>query len=98
MIWKKAECIITTVTDSDLKELKDLITNGFARVESKITDLDSRISKLEGALQAQQPYIQKIPDMAEKVGELKNWKQIGVTLIGAVIGGFITYLAKIPSP
>ncbi len=89
---------MTTVTDSDLKELKDLITNGFARVESKITDLDSRISKLEGALQAQQPYIQKIPDMAEKVGELKNWKQIGVTLIGAVIGGFITYLAKIPSP
>ena len=89
---------MTTVTDSDLKELRDLITNGFAHVESKITDLDSRISKLEGALQAQQPYIQKIPDMAEKVGELKNWKQIGVTLIGAVIGGFITYLAKIPSP
>ncbi len=85
-------------TVTDLKEIKDLLAAGFTRVEDKITDLNNRISRLEGALQGQQPYIQKIPDMAEKVGELKNWKQIGITLIGAVIGSFITYLAKIPNP
>jgi hypothetical protein len=87
---------MATVTETDLKELKDLITDGFNRVEGKITDLDNRISKLEGTLQAQQPYIQKIPDMAEKIGELKNWKQIALTIGGAFVGAVITYLAKSP--
>lgn len=97
---------MTTIAESDLKELKDLkdlITAGFAKseanqahLESKITDLDNRISKLEGILQAQQPYIQKIPDMAEKIGELKNWKQIALTIGGGLVGAVITYLAKSP--
>jgi hypothetical protein len=72
---------MATITDSDLKEIKDLI-NGLngkieanqVRTEEKLNSIDNRISKLEGTLQAQQPYIQKIPDMAEKIGELKNWK------------------------
>ncbi len=96
---------MATVTDRDLQELKDLITAGFAkseanqaRLENRITDLDNRISKLEGTLQAQQPYIQKIPDMAEKIGELKNWKQIALTVGGGLIGAVITYLAKNPNP
>lgn len=89
---------MATVTESDLQELKELITTGFTRVEDKISDLDHRISRLEGTLQGQQPYIQKIPDMAEKIGELKNWKQIALTIGGAVIGGVITYLAKTPNP
>jgi hypothetical protein len=96
---------MATVTESDLKELKDLITAGFAKseanqahLESRITDLDNRISRLEGTLQAQQPYIQKIPDLAEKIGELKNWKQIALTIGGAFTGAIITYLAKTPTP
>jgi hypothetical protein len=96
---------MATVTDSDLQELKDLISSlnskidvNQARTEDKLNSIDNRISKLEGMLQAQQPYIQKIPDMAEKIGELKNWKQIALTIGGAVIGAIITYLAKSPNP
>lgn len=87
---------MATVTETDLRDLKDLISAGFTKLENKITDIDNRISKLEGTLQAQQPYIQKIPDMAEKIGELKNWKQIALTLGGAFVGAFVTYLAKSP--
>ena len=46
-----------TVTDSDLKELKDLITTGFtklevnqARLEEKINGLDKRMDILEGRI------------------------------------------------
>ena len=33
---------------------------------------------------------QKIPDLAEKVGELKNWKQIGLVFITAAISSIFT--------
>jgi hypothetical protein len=96
---------MSTATKSELKELKDLITDGFTklqanqmRLEEKMNNLESRMSKIEGTLLGQQPYVQKIPDLAERVGELKNWKQIGLTLSGALLGALITYLAKSSNP
>ncbi|MFM7573714.1 MAG: hypothetical protein ACKO4S_11370 [Snowella sp.] len=96
---------MSTGTKSELKELKDLITDGFTklqanqmRLEEKMNNLESRMSKIEGTLLGQQPYVQKIPDLAERVGELKNWKQIGLTLSGALLGALITYLAKSSNP
>jgi hypothetical protein len=93
---------MATVTDSDLQEIKDLITVGFTRLDEKITGLDNRLirleTKMETKLDTLEPSIQKIPDLAEKVGELKNWKQIGLTLGGAIIGGIISYLARSANP
>ena len=91
-----------TVTESELKELKDLITNGFSRLDTEITDLKVSVAKIEATLQAQQPNLQKIPDLAEKVGELKNGKQIGLIIATAMIssvfsgtiGGTIGWLIK----
>jgi hypothetical protein len=45
-----------TVTDNELKELKDLITAGFSRIDSEITDLKinqaRRSERLSGQIQA----------------------------------------------
>jgi hypothetical protein len=45
-----------TVTDNDLKELKDLITAGFSRIDAEITDLKinqaRRSERLSGQIQA----------------------------------------------
>ncbi len=80
---------MATVTENDLKELKDLITaqsGQIANIQTQITDLRISMGKVEATLQAQQPYIQKIPDLAEKVGELTKWRQIGYGLITGVFG------------
>lgn len=80
---------MATVTESDLKELKDLITaqsGQIANIQTQITDLRISMGKVEATLQSQQPYIQKIPDLAEKVGELAKWRQIGYGLITGVFG------------
>jgi chromosome segregation ATPase len=82
------------VIQSDIVNLK-VSTD---RVEEKMNSLESRMSRIEGTLLGQQPYVQKIPDLAERVGELKNWKQIGLTLSGALLGALITYLAKSSNP
>ena len=104
---------MSTVTENDLKQLKDLITQlsenqtkGFARIDEKFAKVDEkmnkgfedvnkqiaevRVSQAEVAtrLNDWKPSIDKTADLCEKVGELKNWKQIGIILIT----GFITSL------
>ena len=106
---------MTTVTESDIKELKDLIlslrgdikalNDRMSHLETRISHLETRFTAFEtvqaemkGKLTGVETSSQKIPDLAEKVGEPKNWKQIGLTLSGALIGGLVTYLARNPYP
>ena len=84
---------MATATDTDIKEIKDILTN----IQTQIVDLMLCVGKIQATLQAQNPSIQKIPDLAEKVGELKNWKQIGLTIVGGLIGTWITFLLKTPN-
>ena len=77
---------MSTVTENDLKELKDLIINNHKVLEKgqadlkehlteKLTAIDKRLAIVETRLEDWKPAIDKIPDLAEKVGELKNWRQ-----------------------
>ncbi|MEA5532984.1 hypothetical protein [Crocosphaera sp. XPORK-15E] len=65
-----------------------------ARLEQKIDKQSEQIARIEATLQAQQPIIQKIPDLAEKVGELKNWRQIVIIALTALISSSITWVIR----
>jgi hypothetical protein len=92
----------TTIIETDLKEILAKIDSRLERIETTQSELKESIIKIETTLQIQQPYFQKIPDLAEKVGELKNWKQIGLIIATAMIssifsgtiGGTIGWLIK----
>lgn len=86
---------MTTVTDNELKELKDLINSRLDRIETKIDTLESKynsleksVSNIETKLDTIKPVFDKIPELSEKIGEYKNWKQISIILIT----GFLTSL------
>ncbi len=100
---------MSTVTESDIKELKELIgafrkdVNGsFDEVKKELGGIDKRLAVIENRLEDWKPSMSKIPDLAEKVGELKNWKQIGLVFVTAVIssifsgtiGGVIGWLIR----
>ncbi|WP_009633589.1 hypothetical protein [Synechocystis sp. PCC 7509] len=100
---------MTTVTESDIKELKDLIiafredtNNRFTAIDNKFTSIDNRLTVIETRLDEWRTSIAKIPDLAEKVGELKNWRQIGLFFVTAfissifsgTIGGVIGWLLR----
>lgn len=99
---------MSTVTESDLKRLEDLIIAsreenrqrfigleaGIATIQKEISDLRASVSKVEGSLQNQQPFVQKIPDLAEKVGELKNWRQLVIIALTAFISSALTWVIR----
>jgi hypothetical protein len=97
---------MTTATESDIKELKDLIVAFREDSNQRFTAIENRLTVIETRLDEWRPAMQKIPDLAEKVGELKNWKQIGLVFVTAVIssifsgtiGGVIGWLIRSGKP
>lgn len=85
-------------SNNRLDRIEQRIESNQTRTEEKLNIIDNRIIKLETKLETLKPSIQKIPDLSEKVDELKNWKQIALTIGGAFIGATITYLAKNSNP
>ena len=119
--------IMTSATDTDIREIKDLITAGNTATQKQIADLaiatqkqvadlamsnqtqiaDLReemrlgFSEMKGELKTIDTRLknvesnsQKIPDLAEKVGELKNWKQIAIVIFTATVGGAIGWFIR----
>jgi predicted nucleic acid-binding Zn-ribbon protein len=126
--------MMTTATNKDLQQLKDLINAGnaatqkqvtdmtqemranYAQLDKKIDQLDKKIdvgfadlkgqinnveTKLEGKiavcnskLVGLESTAAKLPDLAEKVGELKNWKQIAIVVFTASVSASITWYIR----
>jgi ElaB/YqjD/DUF883 family membrane-anchored ribosome-binding protein len=103
---------MTSSTESELKELKELILSQNEKLETKIDKLQQNVSNLKdefqenittlrvdvGKMQVRMDEwsnsIQKIPDLAEKVGELKNWRQIAVIVITGTVGTILGWIVR----
>jgi hypothetical protein len=88
---------MTSATDTDIQQLKDLIAAGNAATQKQIgdltlemrlgfSDLKGELKTIDVRLKNLESNSQKIPDLAEKVGELKNWKQIAIVIFTATVG------------
>jgi chromosome segregation ATPase len=88
------------IIENDLAQiLKDLqsgqkeILKEIVEIKSTINSIDKRLIVVETRLDEQKAAVGKIPELAEKVGELKNWRQIAVIIItgtaSTVFGWFL---------
>jgi uncharacterized ion transporter superfamily protein YfcC len=96
---------MTSATDTDIREIKSLITAGNAATQKQIgdltlemrlgfSDLRGELKNIDVRLKNLESNSQKIPDLAEKVGELKNWKQIAIVIFTATVGGAIGWFIR----
>ncbi len=114
---------MTAATDTDIQQIKDLITAGNTATQKQVTDLtlemrvgfaavDTKFAKLEGRIDNVEITLagkfdtvnarltnleantKTIADLAEKVGELKNWKQIAIVIFTATVGGAIGWFIR----
>jgi dsDNA-specific endonuclease/ATPase MutS2 len=80
--------------DSNQKEFNQKIDSYQQEINQKLDKQSQEIVAIKATLEAQQPLIQKMPDLAEKVGELKNWRQIVIIALTAFISGAITWVVR----
>ncbi len=78
--------------EQKIDKLENKLENNQKQVNQKLDKQSEEITAIKATLQAQQPLIQKIPDLAEKVGELKNWRQIVIIALTATISASITWV------
>jgi chromosome segregation ATPase len=85
--------------------LREEMRVGFSNVETRFVDLRGQISNVETKLEGQiavcntklaglESTAQKLPDLAEKVGELKNWKQIAIVIFTASVSSGIAWFLR----
>jgi ABC-type transporter Mla subunit MlaD len=84
-------------TEANTKAIADLTASvsglreemrvGFADLRGDIKVLDNRLGNLESTAQ-------KLPDLAEKVGELKNYKQIAIVVFTASVSSGIAWFLR----
>ena len=77
-----------------LEEVLKRIENKLDKQSEDIGTIKTEIATIKATLQIQQPLIQKIPDLAGKVGELKNWRQILIITITATVSGVIGWFIR----
>lgn len=82
------------VTSADIRDLKDLIQGLDKKVELGFSDLKGEVKTINSRLSNLELTSAKLPDLAEKVGELKNWKQIAIVVFTAAISGSIAWFIR----
>jgi phage shock protein A len=73
----KIDALETRVGTLDTKI--DTVDKRLIIVETKVDSTNQRLSTIDTS-------IQKIPELTEKFGELKNWRQIALLVITAAVG------------
>lgn len=88
---------LKTTIDANTKAISDLVTSfnglreemriGFTDIRGELKVIDTRLGTLESTAQ-------KLPDLAEKVGELKNWKQIAIIVFTGSVSASIAWFLR----
>lgn len=97
---KRLEDLIIALRDENRTRFTALET-GIGTIQKEIGDLRASVGKVEESLKGLdkrlslvETSIQKIPDLAEKVGELKNWRQIVIIALTALISSAVTWVIR----
>ena len=74
--------------DTVKSELKQEITEIKSELKQEMSDIRGDIKTIDARQKNVETSVQKIPEITEKFGELKNWRQIAFIIIAAVVGWF----------
>jgi hypothetical protein len=85
---------IETELAGKINQLNLDIKSEFKVVNERLNNIDNRLVAIETRMDEQRSSIAKIPDLAEKVGELKNWRQIALIVIAAAVSGVLGWILR----
>ncbi|HHP7230727.1 MAG TPA: DUF1664 domain-containing protein [Xenococcaceae cyanobacterium] len=71
----------------DIKTLHVELKGDIKALHVEVKGLDKRLSNIETS-------VTKIPEITEKFGELKNWRQTALIVIAGVVSAFLGWIAR----
>jgi methyl-accepting chemotaxis protein len=80
--------------NAQLSEKIQRVETSQIKVSEEMKCIELGQAKIEGRLEEWKRAIDKIPDLAEKMGELKNWRQIAFIVITATFSGIIGWFIR----
>lgn len=83
---------IQTEFKKEIKEVINKITIEKTELQGDSKTINAKLDGVSDRLKMIETAIAKIPDLAEKVGELKYWRQVVYILLTATISGFVGWL------
>ena len=87
------EKLLTELTNK-IDTLGQDIKQELSIIKQDISDIDKRLIVIETRIDEQKSSLSKIPELAEKVGELKNWRQIAIIIITGTVGTLFGWFVK----
>ena len=76
-----------TETKAELKQDISEVKGDIKALHVEIKGLEKRLSNVENSAA-------KIPEITEKFGELKNWRQTAFVIIAGVVSAFMGWIAR----
>ena len=86
-----------TSVETGLTSVETQLTSlekGQADTKEQLIGVDKQLIMVDTRLEDWKPAIDKIPDLAEKVGELKNWRQFLIITVTATVSGVIGWFLR----
>ena len=80
--------------DRKLDSTKAELKQDILRVEGEVKALQVEIRGVEKRLSNVEAATIKIPEITEKFGELKNWRQTAFVIIAGVVSAFLGWIAR----
>ena len=85
---------MTQSTEQEIIKRLEKISENISEIKTDVAVIKANQQNMKEQLSMQQNAINKIPDLAEKVGELKNWRQIAIIIIAGTISSVFTWFLK----
>ncbi|MGL5836341.1 MAG: DUF1664 domain-containing protein [Waterburya sp.] len=80
--------------DRKLDETKSELKQDISDLKGDLKALHVEVKGLEKRLSNVEISANKIPEITEKFGELKNWRQTAFVIIAGVVSAFLGWLAR----
>ncbi len=80
--------------DRKLDETKSELKQDISDIKGDIKALHVEVQGLEKRLSNVENSVTKIPEITEKFGELKNWRQTALVIIAGVVSAFLGWIAR----
>ncbi len=83
-----------TELKEEINKTNQTLEMGQTEIQGEIKTFDAKLNGVSDRMKTIEVAMTKIPDLAEKVGELKNWRQIVIITITATISGVVGWIIR----